>query len=110
MTRLQLAIENPISKPSALKMTETRLDNRMNRPGNELCRDLAQFSLVETGQALREAIAEIELRLSRSRESLKGLERKKLELERQLEIKTETLFVDETECMAMRRSISIQCY
>lgn len=110
ITRLQLAIENPISKPNALKMTETRLDNRLNRPGNELCRDLAQYSLIETDQTLRGAIADIELRLERSHESLKGLDRKKLELEHQLGIKTETLFIDETECMGMRRSISIQCY
>ncbi len=39
--------------------------------------------------------------------SLRGLDRKKLELEDELAIKTDTLFIDETECMGMRRSMSV---
>lgn len=104
------AIENPISKPGALKMTETRLDNRLLRPGNELCRDMAQYSLIETDQTLLDVIAQLEHQLAMSHESLKGLDRKKLQLSQQLEVKTESLFIDETECMGMRQSISVQCY
>ena len=107
---LKHALENPISKLGSLKMTETRLDNRMHRPGNELCRDLAQYTLIESEHELRAAIAEIKDRIARSHESLKALDRQKLQLEQQIEIKCQSLFIDETECQGMRRSISLVCY
>jgi len=107
---LKHALDNPISKLDSLKMTETRLENRMHRPGNELCRDRAQYALIETHHELREAIAEIDDRIARSYESLKALERQKLQLEQQIEIKSLSLFIDETECQGMRHSISLECY
>jgi ABC-type sugar transport system ATPase subunit len=108
--KLQLAIDNPISKPEALKMTETRLQNRLLRPGNELCRDMAQYSLVKTDQALSEVIAQLQLRIVQSRQTIQALNRQKVELEQELKVKAETLFIDETECMTMRHSISLQCF
>ena len=42
--------------------------------------------------------------------SLQGLIRRQLELEEDIELKANTLFIDETECQGMRKSINIQAY
>ncbi len=39
-----------------------------------------------------------------------ALIRRQLELEEEIEIKANTLFIDETECQGMRKSICIQAY
>ena len=39
-----------------------------------------------------------------------ALIRRQLELEEEIDIKANTLFIDETECQGMRKSISIQAY
>ena len=110
IANLKLDIENPVGKIAALKLTQTRLDNRMNRPGVELCRDPAQFSLIETDSAINLAIAQLRQRLAESHESLKALDRRRVELEHELAVKTHTLFIDETECVAMRRSMCVNPY
>ena len=59
---------------------------------------------------IEELLAMLRERLHHSQCSLRGLDRKKLELEDELAIKTDTLFIDETECMGMRRSMSINVF
>ena len=49
-------------------------------------------------------------RLAQSEASLKGLIRKQLDLEEDIDVKANSLFIDETECMGMRKSINIQAY
>ena len=94
----------------ALKLVETRLENRRCRPRVELCRDQAQWSLVDTDSSIKDAIENLQMRLSQSKDSLKALDRKKLELEHELAVKTLSLFIDETEVMAMRHSMHLSCF
>lgn len=107
ITHLGEAIEQRIV---ALKLVETRLENRTCRPRIELCRDQPQASLVESDIAIKDAIENLQMRLNQSKDSLKALDRKKLELEHELAIKTLSLFIDETEVMAIRRSMHLSCY
>jgi len=101
------AIEHRVT---ALKLVETRLENRTCRPRIELCRDQPQSSLVETDSAIKDIIENLQMRLNQSKDSLKALDRKKLELEHELAIKTLSLFIDETEVMAMRQSMHLSCF
>lgn len=94
----------------ALKLVETRLENRTCRPRIELCRDQPQSSLVETDSAIKDAIENLQMRLNQSKDSLKALDRKKLELEHELAIKTLSLFIDETEVIAIRHSMHLSCF
>ena len=94
----------------ALKLVETRLENRTCRPRIELCRDQPQASLVETNSAIKDAIENLQMRLNQSKHSLKALDRKKLELEHELAIKTLSLFIDETEVIAIRQSMHLSCF
>jgi tektin-1 len=56
------------------------------------------------------SVAELQARLADSENSLKGLIRRQLDLQDDIEIKANSLFIDETECMGMRKSINIQAY
>jgi len=97
-------------KEQPMKLANTRLDNRSNRPNVELCRDQVQYRLVEEVGEINNSVAQLSERLAHSEASLKGLIRRQLELEEDIDIKANTLFIDETECMGMRQSINIEAY
>eukprot|EP00918_Siedleckia_nematoides_P049923 GHVU01109309.1.p1 GENE.GHVU01109309.1~~GHVU01109309.1.p1 ORF type:complete len:412 (+),score=84.90 GHVU01109309.1:30-1238(+) len=97
-------------KETPLMLANTRLENRAYRPNVELCRDPVQYRLVEEVGEIEESVARLQQRLSQSNEALKGLLRRQLELEEDIEVKANSLFIDETECMGMRKSISINTY
>lgn len=105
ITRLQKAIAD---KELPMKLSQTRLDTRTNRPNVELCRDPVQYRLIEEVNEIEESVARLQERLSNAEDSLKGLIRNQLSLEEDIEIKSNTLFIDEVECMGMRKSINIQ--
>jgi len=105
--RLSKAITD---KEAPLKLAHTRLENRSERPNVELCRDPVQYRLVEEVGQIQGSVESLSARLAQSEDSLKGLIRRQLDLEEDIAIKANTLFIDETECMGMRKSISIQAY
>jgi len=97
-------------KEAPMKLANTRLDNRSQRPNVELCRDQVQYRLVEEVGELNHSVSALSERLAHTEASLKGLVRRQVELEEDIDIKSNTLFIDETECMGMRKSINIQVY
>lgn len=105
--RLERAIDE---KEAPMKLAQTRLEGRAARPGVELCRDPVQYRLVEEVSIIGESVEKLQMSLAAARDSLKALRRRQLEIEEDLAIKANTLYIDETECAGMRRSINIQCY
>ncbi|KAK7088197.1 hypothetical protein V1264_022138 [Littorina saxatilis] len=95
-------------KEAALELALTRLDTRRGRPNVELCRDAVQYRLVEEVHELENSLAQLQSRLADTKNSLKGLTRNQLDVEDDIETKNNTLFIDEVECMGMRKSINIQ--
>lgn len=91
-----------------MKVAQTRLEVRQHRPNLELCRDPVQYKLIEEVQEIAGSVAQLQARLRDANSSLKGLVRNQLELEEEIAIKANTLFIDEVECMGMRKSINIQ--
>ena len=55
------------AKENPLKLAETRLENRTNRPHMELCRDEPQDGLTMEVQALRDTIYQLMAKLDHSR-------------------------------------------
>ena len=55
------------AKTNPLKLAETRLENRTNRPHVELCRDDPQEGLTMEVQALRDTIHQLTIKLDHSR-------------------------------------------
>jgi len=105
--RLRLAVQD---KEAPMKLAHTRLDNRSQRPNVELCRDHVQYRLVEEVGELEGSVQELQERYAQSEASLKGLIRRQLELQEDIDIKANSLHIDETECVSMRKSINIQAY
>ncbi|XP_069134819.1 tektin-1-like [Argopecten irradians] len=105
ISRLQKSIQD---KSQPMQLAQTRLDTRTNRPNVELCRDPVQYKLIEEVGEIESSVAQLQERLRQSEDSLKGLIRNQLSLEEDISVKSNTLFIDEVECMGMRKSINIQ--
>lgn len=91
-----------------MKLAQTRLGTRTNRPNVELCRDPVQYKLIEEVGQIENSVLNLQGRLAQTEDSLKGLIRNELALEEDIAIKSNTLFIDDVECMGMRKSINIQ--
>ncbi|RUS87169.1 hypothetical protein EGW08_005101 [Elysia chlorotica] len=102
---LEIAIQ---AKEAPMKVAQTRLETRQHRPNVELCRDAVQYRLLEEVGEISSSVAQLQARLRDANSSLKGLVRNQLELEEEIAVKANTLFIDEVECMGMRKSIDIQ--
>jgi tektin-1 len=105
--RLRRAIAE---KEAPMKLAQTRLESRGARPNVELCRDAVQYRLVEEVSIIGESVDKLRQMLASAEDSLKALRRRQLEIEDDLAIKANTLYIDETECAGIRRSINIQYY
>lgn len=105
ITRLKKAIQD---KEQPMKLSQTRLDIRTNRPNVELCRDPVQYRLISEVSEIEMSVQNLQERLAQAESSLKGLIRNQLDLEEDIDVKANTLFIDEVQCMGMRESINIK--
>lgn len=107
ISKLEKAIQD---KAEPMQLSQTRLHHRTDRPNVELCRDPVQYKLVEEVAEIQGSIEALQDRLDKANSSLKGLVRRQLDLEEDIDIKSNTLFIDDVQCMGMRQSINIQSY
>merc|ERR1712198_429399 len=98
---MELAIK---AKQNPLKLAETRLENRTNRPHMELCRDDPQEGLTMEVQALKDTIYQLTEKLDHSRETLTELEAHLHKLEEDHKNKQLALALD-TRCMDTRKRL-----
>ncbi|XP_054848324.1 tektin-4 [Eublepharis macularius] len=89
-------------KESPLKVAQTRLYDRSFRPNVELCRDAAQFRLISEVEELNESIKALKKKLLDAEQSLRNLEDTRMSLEKEIAVKTNSLFIDRQKCMAHR--------
>ncbi|XP_045640688.1 tektin-4 [Ursus americanus] len=89
-------------KEAPLKVAQTRLYNRSHRPNVELCRDAAQFRLVSEVEELNMSLAALKEKLLEAEQSLCNLEDTRMDLEKDLAVKTNSLFIDRQKCMTHR--------
>jgi len=104
---LQQAIDG---KLSPMQVAQTRLDTRTHRPNVELCRDRVQYKLIEEVGEIGTNIERLRQALLDSEDNLKGLNRQQLTLEEDIEIKTNTLFIDQDQNMVLRQQIQHKKY
>ena len=93
-------------KEAPMKVTQTRLENRTFRPNVELCRDRVQYRLVEEVFEISTNIERLQVKLADAEASLKGLIRKQLSLEEDIDVKANSLFIDRDQCMELRKQIN----
>ncbi|XP_026541606.1 tektin-4 [Notechis scutatus] len=89
-------------KETPLKVAQTRLYDRSFRPNVDLCRDTAQFRLISEVEELTESIDALKKKLLESEQSLRNLEDSRMHLEKEIAVKTNSLFIDRQKCMAHR--------
>lgn len=97
-----------LDKEDYLKLAHTRLDVRSQRPQIELVRDPAQYKLVQEVHEIEDSIRRLQERLNDSHRKLKDLDRNKLLLLKDIEVKTNTVRIDEAENFhGIRKSLKI---
>ncbi|XP_004539120.1 tektin-4 [Maylandia zebra] len=97
---LQQAIHN---KEAPLRVAQSRLYLRSLRPNMELCRDEPQLSLEGEVKQIDATLASLQQKLSKARESLSRLEESRMALEKDINCKTHSLFIEREKCMTHRK-------
>ncbi|XP_011724837.2 tektin-1 isoform X2 [Macaca nemestrina] len=105
ITALEKAI---LDQEGPAKVAHTRLETRTHRPNVELCRDVAQYRLMKEVQEITHNIARLKETLAQAQSELKGLHRRQLALQEEIQVKENTIYIDEVLCMQMRKSISLR--
>nr|XP_014688202.2 tektin-1 [Equus asinus] len=90
------------------KVAHTRLETRSHRPNVELCRDVAQYRLKKEVQEITHSVARLKETLAQAHTELKGLNRRQLALQEEIQVKENTIYIDEVLCMHLRKSIPLR--
>ncbi|XP_003131920.4 tektin-1 [Sus scrofa] len=102
MTVLEKAI---LDQEGPAKVAHTRLETRTHRPNVELCRDVAQYRLIKEVDEIAYNVARLKETLAQAQAELKGLNRRQLALQEEIQVKENSIYIDEVLCVHMRRSI-----
>ncbi|XP_062866700.1 tektin-4 [Trichomycterus rosablanca] len=89
-------------KEAPLRVVQSRLHQRDQRPNMELCRDPVQISLLDEADQLSSCVGALQEQLDEARASLVRLEESRTLLERNIECKTHSLLIDRHKCMKQR--------
>ena len=103
--KLQEAIQQ---KVGPMMLAQTRLGMRSQRPNNELVRDPVQYGLVDEVGQISGSVEGLKTRLAESESALKALNRNELKLKENINIKTNSLEIDEGQCMTLRSQLDLK--
>ena len=106
-----LALEKAIgAKQGPLATCQLKIQQRKQRPNIELVLDNVDVQLQNEAQNLIESIQRLEAQLAKSRNCYASLQKSRLELETLINIKTNSIYIDEVKCMTNRDAIQIHAY
>ncbi|XP_020787174.1 tektin-4 [Boleophthalmus pectinirostris] len=97
---LQQAIHD---KEAPLRVVQSRLYVRSQRPNMELCRDPPQLSLESEEKQIHTSVESLQQQLSQARGSLSFLEESRMAIEKDIACKTNSLFIERDKCMTKRK-------
>lgn len=89
-----------------MQLSQTRLDLRSYRPNNELVRDPVQYKLVDEVKEIEDSVRFLQQHYAQSQQALKKLNRNQLILEEDIAIKTNSLQIDQDQCMSLRKELA----
>uniref|UniRef100_A0A1B6GLH9 Tektin n=1 Tax=Cuerna arida TaxID=1464854 RepID=A0A1B6GLH9_9HEMI len=107
ITRLEKAIAD---KEGFMALAHTRLGNRAQRRGVELCRDEVEIKLINEIEDIREAVTKLQQMLAEAQASLRYLLKTQVQLEEDINVKTNSLKIDEVDCMTLRLGMDYHAY
>ncbi|KAK9502781.1 hypothetical protein O3M35_011487 [Rhynocoris fuscipes] len=96
-----------MDKSNPMKVAQTRLEARAHRKAIELCKDEAQSRLVQEVNEITDTIDTLHRKLQETEAQHQQLLMTRTNLEKDLHIKTNSLFIDREKCLGMRRSFPI---
>jgi tektin-4 len=85
-----------------MKVSQTRLDNRLSRPRVENCRDESQFALIGEVKSIQDSITILNEELRKSQEMKKDLIIERGNLEREIQLKRRTILIDRERIQLIR--------
>ncbi|XP_076333215.1 tektin-4-like [Tachypleus tridentatus] len=91
-----------LEKEAPLKVAQTRLHHRWQRPNVELCNDLPHNSLIKEVREITTTIETLKHHLKRAEDGLQNLQETKKGLEKEIAIKENSLKIDRERCAAVR--------
>ncbi|GAA27704.2 tektin-4 [Clonorchis sinensis] len=90
------------AKDDPVKVAQTRLHLRQFRPNLELCKDPAAESLACEVNLLTKSLDLLFGELTKSEEKLRNLQDLQMNLEKEIDLKKETIRIDEVQCLPRR--------
>ncbi|KAF4100636.1 hypothetical protein G5714_018832 [Onychostoma macrolepis] len=87
--------EDMQAKTAPLKLVHTRLENRIKRPGMDLCRDEVQFGLVDEAKQLEATILALKQKLAQAQHSLQSLKQHEAQMIEELSRKQDALSLEQ---------------
>ncbi|XP_015114890.1 tektin-1 [Diachasma alloeum] len=97
-------------KEGFIALTHTRLGNRCRRPNLEMTGDAVERQLVSECADLGDSVTKLQQTLCETESILRYLLKTQIQVEEDINIKTNTLKIDEVECMGMRQALSFHAY
>ncbi|XP_071445729.1 tektin-1-like [Hetaerina americana] len=111
MTNNILHLEKEIAdKEKYVALAHTRLGLRSQRPNVEHCRDTVEAALAKELRDLKTLVKNLQEKLAESHAALRYLLQTQVQLEEDINIKTNTIAIDESKCMAIRQSVHFKNY
>ncbi|BET03207.1 microtubule cytoskeleton organization [Nesidiocoris tenuis] len=96
-----------MDKSNPMKVAQTRLEARSHRRDVELCRDDAHNRLIQEVGEISESVEVLHRKLQDAEALHQQLLMSRSTLEKDLQIKVNSLFIDREKCLGMRRSFPI---
>ncbi|XP_067217319.1 tektin-1 [Linepithema humile] len=97
-------------KEGYMALAHTRLEYRCQRPETEATQDPVEANLVKEIRELRNIVANLQQTLCEAETQLRYLLKTQIQLEEDINVKTNTLKIDEVECMTLRQSLDYHAY
>lgn len=97
--------EELAAKEGYVALSQMRLGNRAHRPGMELCDDTANDQLMLELDAQRDTVGKLTKMLNDNKATLRYLLHTQVAQEEELNIKTNSLKIDEVDCMTIREGL-----
>ncbi|KAK5645087.1 hypothetical protein RI129_006387 [Pyrocoelia pectoralis] len=108
--RIDETKEAKVKLEGFMALAHTRLGRRAQRPGIELCRDLVELNLVNEVRELRDNCATLQQLLAEAQASLRYLLKTQIQIEEDINVKTNSLKIDEVDCMTLRQGLDYHNY
>ncbi|XP_055641169.1 tektin-4 isoform X2 [Toxorhynchites rutilus septentrionalis] len=97
--KLKVAIRN---MDHSMKVVQTRLDNRNQRPRVENCRDQSQILLISEVKSVEEGLSAMNAQLRQEEDVKNELIARRSELEKEIMMKRRTIAIDRDRCQLLR--------